>query len=64
VECGFGEQRQRVRLLLLERRRFRGNVSHVGIGASPVCTLIQRLTRGIQRLDQKLADLGLEPPEL
>jgi hypothetical protein len=45
-----------------ERGRFRGNVRGVGAhDEGSVGALIQGLPRGGQRLDEELADLGLEP---
>jgi hypothetical protein len=40
MEGRLCEQRQRVGLLLLERRRFRGNVSRAGFGECSVSALI------------------------
>jgi hypothetical protein len=61
MEGGLREQRQGIGRLLLERRRFRGNVHRVGIGERPIRALIECLARGAQCLDQELAGLGLEP---
>ena len=47
VQGRLREQSQRVGLLLLQHRRFRGDVS--GVGERPVSPLIQRLARRAQR---------------
>jgi hypothetical protein len=60
VQCRLRQQSQGVGLLL-QRGRFRGNVARAGVVKGPVRSLILRLASGGERLDQKLADLGLEP---
>ncbi len=57
VEGRLREQRQRVRLPLRHRRRFRGNVFVLGARL-----LIQGLARRIERLHEQRADLGRQPP--
>ena len=62
VEGGLGEERQRVRLLLGHRGRFRRNVVGDGGRTRAAYSLIQRLARGGQRLPEHGARLGCEPP--
>jgi hypothetical protein len=61
MERRLGEQCQRIGLLLLERRRFRGNVRRARVVEGPRSPLIQRLARRGQCLDQQLTNLRLEP---
>jgi hypothetical protein len=60
MERSLGEQCQRIGLLLLEGRRFRGNVRRASVVEGPLSPLIQGLARRGQCLDQQLTDLGLE----
>jgi hypothetical protein len=62
VESALGQQRQRVRLLLLHRGRFCGNVPWNAAGVHAPRPLIQRLPCRGQRLHQHGACVGCEPP--
>ncbi len=62
VQRRLCQQRQRVRLLLLHRRRFLGHVRRAGGRIRGAPLLIQRLSRGGQRLHEQGADLRCQPP--
>jgi hypothetical protein len=59
MECRFREERERVRLLLFEGKRFRGNVTCVGEGLTLL--LIQGLAGCGQRLQEHRAGLRRQP---
>ena len=53
---------QRVRLLLSQGRRFRGNVYRTGGGVRAPCLLIQPLAGRGERLHEQRSDLRRQPP--
>ncbi|HEY7364228.1 MAG TPA: hypothetical protein VIE37_09005, partial [Methylomirabilota bacterium] len=59
MQGGLGQQRQRVSLLLGQRRHLRGNVHRAGVCV--LRPLIQHLARCRQRLPEQRPDFRLQP---
>ena len=61
VEGDLGEEAERIGLLLLHGRGLHGLVHETHGGCRSPPPLVKGLPRGVQRLDEKGPDLGLEP---
>jgi hypothetical protein len=61
MECDLGEETERIGLLLFHGRGLHGLVHETHGGCRSTPPLVEGLPGGVQSLDEKRADLGLQP---